>query len=69
MAKTNDMDIYAIQYINGVETSASLQVIESKAKKYAKERKTATITKNGRKIGWIGEDLSQRLGWGWHIQK
>ena len=63
------MDIYAIQQSNGVETSAILQVIENKAKKYAKEKKTAIITKNGNKIGWVGEDLTQRLGWGWHIQK
>lgn len=63
------MDIYAIQQSNGIETSASLQVIENKAKKYAKQRKTATITKNGEEIGWVGEDLTQRLGWGWYIQK
>ena len=63
------MDIYAIQQNNTVETSASLQVIENKAKKYAKQRKIATITKNGVKIGWVGEDLTQRLGWGWYIQK
>lgn len=63
------MDIYAIQLSNGVETSDNLSDIESKAKKYAKQRKTATITKNGEKIGWVGEDLSQRLGWGWYIQK
>jgi len=69
MTKINDMDIYAIQQSNGVETSSSLQVIESKAKKYAKQKKTAIITKNGNKIGWVGEDLTQRLGWGWYIQK
>ena len=63
------MDIYEIHISKGVETSASLQVIEDKAKKYAKERKTAIITKNGESIGWVGEDLSQRLGWGWCIQK
>jgi len=63
------MDIYAIEQSDGIETSARLSDIEIKAKKYAKQKKTAIITKNGIKIGWIGEDLSQRIGWGWYIQK
>ena len=63
------MNIYAIQFSNGVETSSDLNVIERKAKKYAEQKKTATITENGKEIGWIGEDLTQRKGWGWYIQK
>ncbi len=63
------MNIYAIQFSNGVETSSDLNVIERKAKKYAEQKKTATITENGNEIGWIGEDLTKRKGWGWYIKK
>jgi hypothetical protein len=63
------MNIYAIQFSNGVETSTNMEEIERKAKKYAEEKKTATITENGNEIGWIGEDLTKRKGWGWYIKK
>lgn len=69
MINYRTMVIYAIQVGNGVETSYDLSVIERKAKKYAKQRKTATITENGNEIGWVGEDLTQRKGWGWYIKK
>ena len=69
MINYRTMVIYAIQFSNGVETSADLEVIKRKAKKYAEQKKTATITENGNKIGWVGEDLTQRIGWGWYIQE
>jgi hypothetical protein len=31
------MNIYAIQFSNGVETSTNMEVIERKAKKYAEQ--------------------------------
>lgn len=69
MINYRTMVIYAIQFSNSVETSSDLNVIERKAKKYAEQKKTATITENGNEIGWIGEDLTQRKGWGWNIKK
>lgn len=69
MINYRTMVIYAIQFSNGVETSSNLNVIERKAKKYAEQKKTATITENGNEIGWIGEDLTKRKGWGWYIKK
>jgi len=63
------MVIYAIQFSNGIETSSDINVIERKIKKFVEQKKIAIIKKNGKKIGWIGEDLSQVKGWGWYMKK
>ena len=62
------MDIYAIVQKNTVETRRTLSEITALAKKYAKDSGEAKVLKNGKEIGWIGQDLSKRLGWGFFIK-
>ena len=63
------MTIYSIQTNNSIWTSADFKEILKIAVKLSKKRKTATICKDGNKIGWVGKDLTQRLGWGFYIEK
>lgn len=37
--------------------------------RFIRNREKATILKNGEEVGWIGEDLTQRLGWGYYINE
>jgi len=61
------MDIYSIQLTNSIVTSFDIEVIKRKAKRYAQQKKDAIIKQNGKKIGWVGRDLTKRKGWGWCI--
>lgn len=61
-------DIYSILLENEVITSYSLREIEKKAVYLARKRRTGKVMLNGIEIGWIGEDLSERIGWGYFIK-
>lgn len=52
---------------DAIITSLNLDDIKNEASKMSKIKLTGSIYFNGKKIGWIGEDLSQRSGWGYFI--
>ena len=61
--------MYSILSTGFVETNNELEPIRKRAVKFFKQRKTATIYKDGKKIGWVGEDLTRRVGWGCYIEQ
>lgn len=60
---------YSLITEKGIETSNDIGVIERKAKAMLKKKQKATIQCNGVDIGFVGEDLTQRTGWGMYIKK
>lgn len=58
---------FSIENDRFVFISKDIAEIKNECIKLVKKKQTATIYKNGINIGWIGEDLSQRIGWGYLI--
>lgn len=54
---------------SGVMTTNSFDELRKKVVSLFKQRLTATVYRDGNKIGWVAEDDSCRLGWNWSIDK
>lgn len=71
--KATESNLYAITFQtkrggSGVMTTTDFNEVKKKAISQFKQKLTATIYKNGEKIGDVFQDLTQRVGWNWIIK-
>lgn len=52
-----------------LQVCRTLEELKPYINKFVCNREEAFILKNGQEIGWIGEDLTQRIGWGYYIDE
>lgn len=50
-----------------LQVCKTLEDLKPYIERFVANRRKAEILKNGEPIGWIGPDLTQRIGWGYYI--